>query len=86
MPKAKPLEVHEIRFKRWMRGYWLSSIWAVNCCMTVSCPKCKAAKTWPCFSLTAGIETSTPHAARWEAYNEAKAEQGSGAGSPDAAG
>lgn len=72
MPKA-PKQPYD-RKGRFLRGVWHSSHRAVRVCVEVGCPKCHAAKTWPCFSLTAGIETSTPHAARWEAWYDQKAE------------
>lgn len=52
---------------RFLRGVWLSSVAAKKCCETVSCPRCRAAKGWPC-SSAAGNDTSTPHSARWEKY------------------
>lgn len=67
MPRLAKVELkHNVH--RFLRGHWIFSDSAKRVCIAVPCPKCKAAATWPCFSLTSGTETPTPHSARWEAY------------------
>lgn len=54
-----------------VNGIQQSSEAAAKCCKTVSCPRCRAAKGWACFSAS-GNDSSTPHAARWEVFREAQ--------------
>lgn len=63
---------------RFLRGHWMNSRFTVECCNTVSCPRCRANKTWPCVSA-AGNVSSTAHGARWEAFHAAQTADAGGA-------
>lgn len=67
-PRPQP-HANADRMARDVQGCWQSSMSAAKACRAVGCPRCRAAKGWPCFSVN-GIDTPTPHAARWEAYRE----------------
>lgn len=67
MPKVRHAESALLN-RRVLRGVYMSSYRAKDCCEAVACPRCKAAKGWPCFSVN-GKDTPTPHAARWRAFD-----------------